>query len=776
MKSGGEFSHDGRRYVVRAQNFVRRADTVLWNDGMVLHLSHLGEVDGAFLTPELSAYALTERLAYVRDETTGEFWTAPFSPSETAPEQFECSFGRADVSWRLVNHGLEVTMRVFVPWRDNVELWTITARNLCNRPRRVSVFTCFPIGVRSWFSSHGAFDRRLGGLIYEFFPYYAKVQDYYERLKMNRMVFCVPDRPPTAYEINLDEFKGTGGFYNPAGLRQTRLSSCPRVERDPAAAVYQYLLTLKPAQVWRVNLLFGPAPGGRAQVAALKRRYLAAGAVERAYAEVYRFREQEVAPLVRIETPDTELNHFVNHWLPEETLRIARTLRHSSCASERNAFLDAAGGLYVDPSLVRRWYPVIFRVQHEDGFMPHGVPLFPGVVPGGINAIPHRDVSVWPPPQLHFYISETGDWDVLDLQIPWKTTEKTSSLYEHVDRGIVWQLRNRSKRGLSLIGEGDWNDPLNMAGWQGRGESVWLTEALVWALDQWAEIVERRGDRRKAAMYRREAELTRRRINRLAWDGAWYARGTTDAGKWFGVRANDEGRIYLNPQAWAMICGAATGTRVETCIRAVRRHLATPWGNVMLAPPYTRMHEDIGKLCLKRPGLEENGSVYCHAQLFYAQGLYTVGRADEAFEAVRVVLPGYKGNTVQRSGQIPIYVPNYFRGLAAGRSAGRSSHEAVTGSAPWCYRSVVAWMLGVQGSFDGLRLAPQLPSHWPGARVWRKYRDAEFDIEIRQLNDLQHLRVFLDGHEISGNVIPPQPPGSRHTVLVLTPRRRTKRK
>ena len=50
---------------------------------------------------------------------------------------------------------------------------------------------------------------------------------------------------------------------------------------------------------------------------------------------------------------------------------------------------------------------------------------------------------------------------------------QTAPLWEHcrraLDRG--WQL---GPHGLPLIGNGDWNDGMNLVGAEGRGESVWL--------------------------------------------------------------------------------------------------------------------------------------------------------------------------------------------------------------------------------------------------------------------------------------------------------------
>jgi cellobionic acid phosphorylase len=335
---------------------------------------------------------------------------------------------------------------------------------------------------------------------------------------------------------------------------------------------------------------------------------------------------------------------------------------------------------------------------------------------------------------------------------------------------LEWLVKDRTARGLSRIGQGDWNDPLNMAGKGERGESVWLSEALAYALDQWAVIVKRRGDPRREEIFRREAVVLRDAVNRFAWDGQWYARGSTDAGKLFGVRADKEGRIFINSQSWALICGAASGDRIPLTIRSVVKNLLTPCGVMTLAPAFQAMREDIGKLSQKVPGTGENGSAYSHAGVFFAFGLYCVRETELAYRVLRSLLPGAPGNPVSRCGQLPLYIPNYYRGLACGRTAGRSSHGANTGTVAWYYRTVVEMLLGARAELDGLRLDPQLPSAWPGAKLTRRWRGAEFEIAIEREKGIKEPRVFLDGNRLMENLVPIQGAGSRHQVRVLVPK------
>ncbi|MFA6292357.1 MAG: hypothetical protein WC637_11275, partial [Victivallales bacterium] len=283
-------------------------------------------------------------------------------------------------------------------------------------------------------------------------------------------------------------------------------------------------------------------------------------------------------------------------------------------------------------------------------------------------------------------------------------------------------------------------------------------------------VAEKIGDSKRASNYRREAEAARLAINTLAWDGNWYARGTTDAGRWFGISADKEGKIFLNAQSWAMICGAAdTPERIKTCIKSVNKHLMTSCGPMTMSPAFTSMREDIGKITQKTPGTNENGSVYSHAAAFYAYGLFRARQADEGFRVLRMLLTGAGSNPLSRSQQLPLYLPNFYRGIACGKTAGRASGHWGTGTCAWYYRTVVTELLGVCAEFDGLRIDPQLPKSWNQAALWREFMGAQFTISIRRSDAVSMTQVSLDGQVLPDNLIPAQKAGGKHAVQVLVP-------
>jgi cellobionic acid phosphorylase len=119
---------------------------------------------------------------------------------------------------------------------------------------------------------------------------------------------------------------------------------------------------------------------------------------------------------------------------------------------------------------------------------------------------------------------------------------------------------------------------------------------------------------------------------------------------------------------------------------------------------------------------------------------------------------------------MPVYIPNYYRGAVKEipRTAGRSSQLFNTGTVSWAYRSVVEGLCGLKGDARGLTVAPQLPTGWPGIRVQRRFRGAEFDVQVRR-GDTRQLRLWLDGVEQPAARVDGIEPGRRYRLEVLVP-------
>ena len=161
-------------------------------------------------------------------------------------------------------------------------------------------------------------------------------------------------------------------------------------------------------------------------------------------------------------------------------------------------------------------------------------------------------------------------------------------------------------------------------------------------------------------------------------------------------------------------------------------------------------------MCIRdSPGSAENGSIYNHAAAFYIFGLYKTGNSDKAFELLRKMIPGPDKADILQRGQLPVFIPNYYRGgyRQFPRTAGRSSQLFNTGTVPWVYRCLIDGLFGLKGEKEGLRISPQLPTTWDKVSVIRYFRGAEFQVTIQRIDRLSSMEIKVDGKVLSGNLI-----------------------
>lgn len=110
-------------------------------------------------------------------------------------------------------------------------------------------------------------------------------------------------------------------------------------------------------------------------------------------------------------------------------------------------------------------------LQKESGAMPDGILIHKEAALKYINQVPHTDHCVWLPICLKAYLNETNDYGLLNEKIPFENSSKKASVAEHLNLAMHWIYKNRDERGLNYIDQGDWCDPMNMVGPEGKGVS-----------------------------------------------------------------------------------------------------------------------------------------------------------------------------------------------------------------------------------------------------------------------------------------------------------------
>ena len=226
-----------------------------------------------------------------------------------------------------------------------------------------------------------------------------------------------------------------------------------------------------------------------------------------------------------------------------------------------------------------------------------------------------------------------------------------------------------------------------------KGESVWLGQFLAGLLADWTEIWRRAGRADLSAEFGDRRTGLVAAINAHGWDGDWYLRGTLDDGRALGTSRDRVGRIFLNAQTWAILNDVAPPDRAAACLAAVKEHLVTEAGALLLAPAFDGPVPEIGYITRYAPGLRENGGVYTHA------ATWAIAAAAKAKDAALVgrlldaINPAIKDP--DRYFAEPYVLPGNVDGPDSPHH-GRGAWTWYTGSAAWLHRVVAEWVLGVR--------------------------------------------------------------------------------
>ncbi|KAM7221179.1 Cellobionic acid phosphorylase [Rhypophila decipiens] len=780
-------SQNGDRYELFTPTAMPKAAGFLWNQKMMIQITCRGYATAQFMQPEPAKYAHAPtieattfmqpepnyyahhpgRFVYIKDEETGQLFSAPYEPVRVPTDKFVFSAGKADVSWTVEHLGVRVEMVMGIPTHDVAELWTIKVTNLTGRPRKLSVVPYFPIGYKSWMNQSAEWNPDLVGVVATTVTPYQKATEYFKNKYLKDKTYFICETKPDSWEANQVSFEGEGGLHNPEALQQPQLNNSDARYETPTAAV-QYRVALKAGEQSEYRFLFGPAYD-EAEIGAMRSKYLSKEGFSRTANEYAEYMERGRGSL-RIETPDKELDNFVNNWLPRQVYYHGDVNRLTTDPQTRNYLQDNMGMNYIKPEVTRKAFITAVSQQEANGSMPDGILLVEGAQLKYINQVPHTDHCVWLPVTLEVYLSETGDYNLLKEKVKSSNGDEFT-VFERFSRAMDWLLGARDERGLSYIAQGDWCDPMNMVGYKGKGVSGWLTLATAYSLRIWANVCQHEGRADLVKFYRAGADECNAAVNKHLWDGDWFARGITDDNVTFGIKSDPEGRIWLNPQSWSILSGAASPEQITKILPQVDNELVTPYGVTMFGPPFTKMREDVGRVTQKAIGSAENASVYNHAGIFYVFSLYQLGdQEDRAYSLLRKMLPGPSDADYLQRGQLPIYIPNYYRGAwrEFPRTAGRSSQLFNTGTVSWVYRCFVEGLCGLRGDANGLTIRPQLPSNWDSIKVTRLFRGATFYLDIRRA-DVLDVVVKHNGRALSQPRIDNIRAGQRYDLTVLVP-------
>ena len=159
-------------------------------------------------------------------------------------------------------------------------------------------------------------------------------------------------------------------------------------------------------------------------------------------------------------------------------------------------------------------------------------------------------------------------------------------------------------------------------------------------------------------------------------------------------------RMMLTGQVFAIMGNVASKQQVEQIVCSADKYLYHPErGGYALNTDFQELKFDMGRMFGFAYGEKENGAVFSHMTVMFANALYQRGFAKEGWKALQTLA---KTALDFKTSKIYPGIPEYFR------LDGRGMYHYLTGAASWFMLTMITQVFGVRGLCGDLILDPKL--------------------------------------------------------------------
>lgn len=159
-------------------------------------------------------------------------------------------------------------------------------------------------------------------------------------------------------------------------------------------------------------------------------------------------------------------------------------------------------------------------------------------------------------------------------------------------------------------------------------------------------------------------------------------------------------KMMLTSQVFALMSETATKEQVKQIIKSTDQYLFDKTvGGYRLNTDFHEIKMDLGRMFGFAYGHKENGAVFSHMAVMYANALYSRGEAKAGYKVINTLFEHC--NDFKRSKIYP-GIPEYID------ARGRGMYHYLTGAASWLLVTVITKMYGVRGELGNLVFTPQL--------------------------------------------------------------------
>ncbi len=711
------------------------------------------------------------RYIYIRNTSTGEYWNPGVAPTGVKLDSYCARHGMGYTVLEGEYKGVAATLTYFVPDDMDFEIWLLKVTNKRGAVQNLQIFSyaefCFWDAVKDqqnvdWVQQIN--QGRYNDGIITWHPHGSKDTSFF-----------ATGESVKSFDTNLEAFIGRyRSEANPVAVEQGACSNSISY-RTNGVGSFCNEIELAPGEEKEIVFILGYSED-KDKVRGKIEGYLKPA---QAHAALERLNQKwgDFISRLRVETPDADMNRFINIWNQYQCNTTFNWSRFVSLyqlglgrgMGIRDSAQDVLGVMHTIPERAKETIIKLLRCQYPDGRAYHL--FFPLTGEGGEGDAPikkfdwYSDDHLWLILAVNAYLKETGDFEYLDLEVAFNDNKTKATVWEHLDRALEFTSRHLGPHSIALAGRADWNDTLNLDTGKGVAESVFTSMLYCRAALEMAGLSEYLGDIKRNKKYLLMHERMKTAINESCWDGEWYKRAFDDDGKPLGSKENDFGKIFINSQSWAVLGGVAGSERAKSCLEAVYTYLNTKYGIVSMYPAYRELDETKGGITTYPPGAKENGGIFLHTNPWVMIAEVICGNGNRAFDYYKQILPSKRNDEADKLEVEPYVYPQNILGKEHPQfGIGRNSW--LSGTASWSMVAAAQYILGIRPDYDGIVIDPCIPACWSGFKAKRIFRGATYNIEVKNPDNVNSgvKRIILDGEEV--NKIGVQPENSSVNVVV----------
>ncbi|MCK5844292.1 MAG: hypothetical protein KAG97_06265, partial [Victivallales bacterium] len=648
----GRFENNGRDYVITNPETPAPWINYLFGDKLSAFVS---QAAGGMLWYEQPYYGRLTRyrfnglpmdspgfLLYINDGD--QWWNPSFFPTTTPLDEYECRHSPGKMTFSALKNNIRCDYTLFIS-DDDVMIWDISLENLSDEPREIRVRPYVEFSLleedkdTQAFLTCGnqarqTFDSELNSIKYEYFAFESRF--------MGKTLFAASDKV-TGFELDRDKFIGKGRTEtNPVGLTR-ELSNTELPDGGPyACGVMECVFKLKAGEKRRTHFSIATAESFE-ESEALTARYTESKAIDDALARIAEKWDKTFAT-AQVSTGDEDFDNLVNTWFPiniKTTMRASRSIstRHTGTGAGiryRDTMQDLMPASQLFPEEFERKILKTFSAMTSEGR------TITSIDPKTLRSkkVDHTriDAALWGVMTTYRHLAESGDLEFLNRVVPYYDSG-SGTILEHLIKGMRFIGDHTGAHGLPLLFDTDWNDMLQVfSSDKEGGESIMVAEQFIHAANLMLEILDAIGVTDcKEYLLKKRTQFTDILNSDVCWDGKWFKRLLFKDSE-MGASHNDEARIFLNTQSWAVIAGTLDPEKTRTAMNSVHKMLATEYGIRLFAPPITHMPESDRPFNTNTPGAGENGGIFLHANTWAIIAETLLGNNERAFEYFSSIL------------------------------------------------------------------------------------------------------------------------------------------